>query len=119
MKKIKFEERVVDGVENISVQALPGDRIIFEPIKVTPKSVSEVIDPATNKPFEKPDWDRWPIRGVVRHAGADIEEKFPAIKTGTTIFLEDINAIRGIDINGKHYGLTRLSNVLLVYNENN
>ncbi len=118
MKKIKFEEKIADGKESISVHAMPGDRVIFQPIRVKPKSVSKVINPETNEPFEKPDWDRWPVRGVVKHVGADIEDKFPALKKGSSIFLEDINAIRGIDINGVHYGLTRLSNVLLVYSEN-
>ncbi len=118
MSKEQFKEIVPKGKENISVHAMPGDRIIVEMLLVKPKSVSEVINPQTNKPYQMGDWDRHPVRGTVRWHGVDIQEKFPAIRKGTTVFLEDMNAIRPIKINGQAYGLTRLSNVLLVYNEN-
>ncbi len=116
-KEVKFEDQIAEGAENISVLSMPGDRIIFEPVRVKPKSTSQIIDPQTNEPYEKPDFDRWPIRGKVKYVGKDIPEKHPGIEQGSMIFLEDINAIRGIDINGKHHGLTRLSNVLLVYED--
>lgn len=118
MKKIKLEEMIVKGKEDIKVLSLPGDRIIFKGIQVKPVNTSKIVHPETGKPFDKPDFDRWPLRGVIKHIGVGVKEKLPDAKVGSNILIEDINAVSGININGEHYGMTRVSNIILVYEDN-
>lgn len=118
MKKIKLEEKIVKGKENIKVLSLPGDRIIFKLIEVKPVNTSKIVHPETGKPFDQPDFDRWPLRGQIVYVGREVKDKLPDAKIGNYVFLESLQAASRIDINGEAYGMSRVSNVILVYEDN-
>lgn len=115
-KTVNFNKVVAEGRENIEIVSMVKDRIIFRPVQVVPKDVSQILN-QDGQPIEKPTWDRWPVRGEVIYVTKDITEQFPDIKPGALIFIEDPRAGSGIDINNESLAMTRVSNVLLVYRE--
>lgn len=119
-KRINYEYLEIDDMipEKIKVGAVLKDRIIFKHIILKSTKKSSIIDPMTGKPVQKTDdLDRWGIRGEVVHVGPAVLEAEPSLKPGAKFFLEDEKATWGIVINRQPYGVTRLSNVLFVYEE--
>lgn len=115
-KKADFKHEVVKGAEMITITAVLRDRIIFDPIKVVPANTSTILD-QDGKPMETSLWDRWPIRGKVVYAGDEVKDVCESITEGSFVFIEDARACSRIDINGAPLAMTRISNILLVYDE--
>ena len=117
-KEIKFKMVKEDFDEDIEVLELYSDRIIIEPYFIAPKKVSTIINPETTKPYESPDWDRYPRRGIVVAVGKEVAEKGYNLQPLDRVFIEDPNALVHLPMNGKNFFRTRISNVILVFKQN-
>lgn len=108
-----------DGVEDITVLGLLKDRVIFRPIQYEAKGDTGLISPHTGKVIRRDErLGRYGLRGIAVYVGDDVLLQVPGFVAGTCFFIEDRNAIRGIKINGRGYGITRLSNIFLLYRDN-
>ena len=106
--------------ENIKVLKVMSDRIICKVINVKPAKVSPILNPHTGQSVtdKEVSYDRHPMRGVVVHVGEKIQKEHPEIVPGVEVFFESEVAGYLLKINGEEYFQTRLTNILLVYENN-
>jgi len=104
--------------ENIDITCLMSDRIICRVIEVKPVKESGLINPANGELFKPEEfYDRYPARGEVVHVGVKIQQEHPAIVPGTKVFFESPSSGYMMHINGEKYFQTRISNIMLAYEE--
>lgn len=106
------------GKENVTINKLFGDRILCEIIEVEPVKKSGIINPHTQEDFKEGDahYDRYFLRAKIVDLGEAAKEK--GLNAGDTVFFEDRRAMTHILVNQKGLALTRSSNIILSYSEN-
>jgi co-chaperonin GroES (HSP10) len=104
--------------ENIKITNLMSDRLLCEIIEVEPTKHSGILNPATGAPYKPEEfYDRYPARGKIIEIGLKIKEDFPQIKVGDTVFFESPSSGYIMHVNGNKYFQTRISNIMLTYEE--
>lgn len=104
--------------ENIEVLNLMGDRLLLKVIPVERKKTSNIINPETDKQFEdEAQFDRWQLRAEIVYAGQLLKETHPFLKRGAKVWLESNIAATKILINHEEFVHTRVSNIMLVYQD--